>query len=256
MVRERVWLLIAMVLLIAGCSAQHAVPVSDRTRPQIDSKATHYVVRRGDTLYGIAWSYGIDYRKLAKYNGIGRDYQIYPGQKLRLRAPVVAATQRASAPAPAPPNTGVKAPATRTTSSIKTPPAPPVASKPAAAPIQWRWPGSGAVVAKFSPNGAMNKGINLAGKRGDPVLAAASGQVVYAGNGLLGYGNLVIIDHNHKFLSAYAHNSRLLVKESDKVKAGQKIAEMGSSGAERVMLHFEIRRDGIPVDPLRYLPKK
>lgn len=102
----------------------------------------------------------------------------------------------------------------------------------------------------------MNKGINIAGSRGTPVKAAAKGKVVYAGNGLLGYGNLVIIDHNQQFLSAYAHNSRVLVKENDMVDAGQKIAEMGSTGADRIMLHFEIRRDGNPINPLKYLPKR
>jgi len=120
--------------------------------------------------------------------------------------------------------------------------------------MSWSWPTKGPVIESFSLSGRINKGIDLAGKNGEPVFAAADGKVVYSGTGLVGYGNLIIIKHNETYLSAYAHNSRLLLKEGDKAKAGQKIAEIGSTGANRDKLHFEIRRDGKPVNPMKYLP--
>ncbi|MEH6344918.1 MAG: peptidoglycan DD-metalloendopeptidase family protein [Bermanella sp.] len=120
---------------------------------------------------------------------------------------------------------------------------------------RWTWPAKGKLIAKFSAKSPANKGIDIAGGLGESVTAAAAGSVVYAGSGLLGYGNLVIIKHNEQYLSAYAHNKRLLVKESQKVKAGQTIAELGSSGTDKVKLHFEIRRQGKPVDPMLYLPR-
>lgn len=122
--------------------------------------------------------------------------------------------------------------------------------------MSWNWPASGPVIERFSITGTVNKGIDLAGRKGEPVLATADGKVVYSGTGLVGYGNLVIIKHNDVYLSAYGHNSRLLVNEGQWVKAGQKIAEIGSTGTNRDKLHFEIRRHGKPVDPLQYLPKR
>ena len=119
----------------------------------------------------------------------------------------------------------------------------------------WNWPARGTLLARFQSNGSLNNGIDIAGQLGEPVKAAADGAVVYAGRGLIGYGEMIIIKHDETYLSAYAHNSRLLVSEGDQVKVGQTIAEMGSSGTDRVKLHFEIRRKGQPVDPLAYLPK-
>jgi lipoprotein NlpD len=119
----------------------------------------------------------------------------------------------------------------------------------------WNWPVQGPLISRFQSNGSLNKGIDIAGQQGQPVKAAAEGAVVYAGRGLLGYGEMIIIKHDETYLSAYAHNSRLLVKEGERVKLGQNIAEMGSTGTDRVKLHFEIRRKGQPVDPLTYLPK-
>ena len=115
------------------------------------------------------------------------------------------------------------------------------------------WPTEGTVTSNFAKSG--RKGVNISGRLGQSVLAAADGRVVYAGGGLRGYGELIIVKHNKRFLSAYAHNNRILVKEGDTVRVGQRIAEMGSTGTDKVMLHFEIRRDGNPVDPVRYLPK-
>uniref|UniRef100_UPI0032B300D9 glutamate-cysteine ligase family protein n=1 Tax=Marinobacter nauticus TaxID=2743 RepID=UPI0032B300D9 len=122
--------------------------------------------------------------------------------------------------------------------------------------VRWHWPHSGTVIANFSSSGKVNKGIDIAGNPGDAVKAAADGSVVYAGNGLLGYGNLIIVNHNEHYLSAYAHNRKILVKEGEGVKAGQVIAELGNTGTDKPKLHFEIRKNGNPVDPSRYLPRR
>lgn len=268
----------ALLLLTACSSSSIYTPVDERSiggrQPvRVVSSNTprpdQYTVRRGDTLYAIAFRYGLDYRQLARNNNISSRYEIYPGQRLSLKpskTPPPAAEPRVSKPAtpnkvqprvvaqpaskkPAP--TVVKKPVTPTAPSKKTAPVSTSANR----ALKWRWPGKGRVLQGFSSSGKVNKGINIAGQRGDPVYAAESGKVVYAGSGLLGYGNLVIINHNQQFLSAYAHNSRILVKESDMVKVGDKIAEIGSSGTTRNMLHFEIRRDGQPVNPMKYLPR-
>ncbi|WP_286236844.1 peptidoglycan DD-metalloendopeptidase family protein [Neptuniibacter halophilus] len=281
----RAAVLLGLVSLLGACGGKTYAPVSDRSvsaaaQPRPDS----YLVRKGDTLYSIAFRYGMDYRELARRNGIGRDYSIYPGQRLSLKnssaKPASSSIVRdASITAPKPVITSSRDARQKTPDPAKQPvrsSTRPVAQKPVSAPsararpepvkkqpkklpsgpIQWQWPASGRVISTFKTKGSVNKGINIAGSRGTPVKAAAKGKVVYAGNGLLGYGNLVIIDHNQQFLSAYAHNSRVLVKENDMVDAGQKIAEMGSTGADRIMLHFEIRRDGNPINPLKYLPKR
>jgi lipoprotein NlpD len=277
---------------LVACGGHTYAPVSERAVPAaIHPNTAEYIVKKGDTLYSIAFRYGMDYRQLAALNGIGSHYSIYPGQPLRLKpatvpskesivrdssivAPkpiitstrqTVAANKPVSKPKPqsqtatktpikstAKPSSSTAKPPVKTTTTNKKPEIKTTSS----GKIYWKWPTNGKVLNTFKTSGVINKGIDIAGSRGLAIKAAASGKVVYAGNGLLGYGNLVIIDHNQQFLSAYAHNSRVLVKENDMVKTGQKIAEMGSSGADRVMLHFEIRRDGKPVDPLRYLPKR
>lgn len=253
--------------LFQGCSTGYA-PVTDRsmgarqigvpvTAPATASRPAplpnpgSYRVSRGDTLYSISWRYGLDYREVARWNNLNERFQIFPGQVLRLSpasSTAVAAAPVAAAPVPASSSTAQQ-PATR-----------PVASSPAPATssgaLVWRWPAEGAIIRRFSSQEGGNKGIDIAGQQGDPVRAAADGRVVYAGSGLLGYGNLVIVNHNREFLSAYAHNSRILVSENDMVKAGDKIAEMGQTGTDRVQLHFEIRRDGRPVDPMSYLPRR
>ncbi|GGO84585.1 lipoprotein NlpD/LppB [Marinobacterium nitratireducens] len=253
-------LLVALSGLVA-CSGGYA-PVSERSiNSQPLPASGYYSVRSGDTLYSIAWRYNLDYRELARLNGIDSRYLIYPGQRLRLQSASAAVTKPSSTSA----TVAKKAPAAQPVKVTKPePPRPRLAdsagtrggdtsSKTVTKPValEWRWPSSGTVLTRFS-----GKGIDIAGKAGDPVLAAGPGRVVYAGDGLRGYGNLVIINHNQEFLSAYAHNSRVFVKENDMVKSGEKIAEIGSSGAAREMLHFEIRRDGQPVDPLQYLPKR
>lgn len=265
------WRYLAILVVILGlgaCSTGYA-PVAERSlNSQPLPTSGLYRVQSGDTLYSIAWRYNLDYRELARINHIDSRYLIYAGQRLKLKAASPAVTKTSSRNAslrpsvPRHPAVTVRAPgggsahasepavATRTNASPNTD----KAAASAAAKLQWCWPARGPVLNGFSRNGT--KGINIAGKAGDTVVAAGPGRVVYAGDGLRGYGNLIIINHNQQFLSAYAHNSRLFVKENDMVKGGDKIAEVGSSGATRDMLHFEIRQDGQPVDPLQFLPKR
>jgi len=250
-----------LIVLLYGCSSGYA-PVSERSMgARSTSKGpppATYRVQRGDTLYAIAFRYGLDYRQVARWNGISsRDY-IYPGQRLRLK-PVSSAKTSTTTVSRSKPSGTVSKPPAKPKADAKPTPKPP--SKPATpaestGPIRWQWPHAGRILSSFGGGQPANTGIDIVGKQGDRVSAAAAGVVVYSGNGLLGYGNLVILNHNSQYLSAYAHNSRIFVREGDKVKAGEKIAEIGSTGAARTMLHFEIRRDGNPVDPMRYLPKR
>lgn len=261
--------------LLAGCSSSSrkgSVQVMDTNQQGADSRqpvsSGHYVVQRGDTLFSIAFRFGWDWKALAASNGIPAPYVIRPGQVIRFdgrtgNAPVVAR----STPAPVKQPAGAKPQPTSATPVSETRPVP---SKPAAEDVPvtpvggstalssagWGWPSKGALIGRFSSNGSLNKGIDIAGDLGQPVLAASNGSVVYAGSGLRGYGELVIIKHSDTYVSAYGHNRRLLVQEGQQVKAGQIIAEMGSTGTDRVKLHFEIRRQGKPVDPLQYLPKR
>lgn len=252
-------LLLSVVLV--GCSGGSGkAPVYDRAHAARSPVTSgQYVVKRGDTLYSIAFRFGWDWRRLAAHNGIRAPYLIVPGQVIRFsgaaRAPVVAQAA-AKSPASKPVATQSKAkPVSQPVRSVTKPKAKP-APVVAAPSGKWLWPASGAVVATYSSNTSLNKGIDIAGKLGQPIMATADGSVVYAGSGLRGYGELIIIKHNDTFISAYGHNRRLLVKEGQAVKAGQQIAEMGSTGTDRVKLHFEIRRQGKPVDPLQYLPKR
>ena len=244
-------------------------------------KPGYYTVRPGDTLMRIGLDNGQSWRDIARWNGLENPNLIEVGQVLRVVPPGPAAAS-ATVAAAQPVTTGERiesrplsgAGATGAASGV-TPanaPAPATASTAAAAPaatgtagtaaaareddddVAWAWPASGPVLGAFDE--ARNKGIAIGGKAGDAVLAAADGRVVYAGSGLRGYGNLVIVKHNNTYLTAYAHNQALLVKDDQVVRRGQKIAEMGSTEAERVQLHFEIRRQGRPVDPVRLLPAR
>ena len=273
---------------LVGCGGSDArAPVEDRhARPA--SAGDSYTVQRGDTLYSIAFRYRLDFRRLAAANGIPAPYTIYPGQRIRLNEgtlppPATAATTprtpavprpvvpAATAPVPATPaarppgSTPYPAqPATTAAAPVKKP-AP--VTKPSSAPANnsgavaaggpvraWRWPTAGRVIRGYSPS--VHKGIDIDGSRGDPIHAVADGAVVYAGTGIVGFGELLIVKHNEEYLSAYGHNERLLVKEGERVRAGQKIAEKGSSGTDKVKLHFEIRRAGKPVDPQALLPRR
>jgi len=195
-----------------------------------------HIVRRGETLFSIAWRYGKDPKDLARWNGLGDGSLIYPGQAIRLAPPPGgrASTSAGKAPAPSKP-----------LPSIPTQPPPP-----------WAWPTSGRVSVEFGGKPGTGTGILIDGKSGQPVSAAASGRVVYAGSGLIGYGQLIIIKHNDTYLSAYGYNASLLVKEGESIKKGQRIATMGEGPESKARLHFEIRRNGTPVDPRQYLPAR
>ena len=250
------WLLCtSLALLLAACGTSRYEPMGNMYRAEAPVTQGNYRVQRGDTLYSIAWRNNWDHHELAAANGIKPPYQIYPGQIIYLnKRPPAAKPQprpQPTRPLPQPP-TSYKKPANH---------AKPIQEKVAnqrdkQVDMSWSWPARGPVIEGFSVSGAVNKGIDLAGRKGEPVLAAAGGKVVYSGTGLVGYGNLIIIKHNETYLSAYGHNSKLLVKEGQWTKAGQKIAEIGSTGTNRDKLHFEIRRHGKPVNPLQYLPKR
>ena len=285
---RKTWMAATLVAaaVLAGCSSTsvNRAPVEDRGTagaPRVDpatlpgaenaGKPGFYTVRPGDTIMRIATEVNQPWRDIARWNNLDNPNVIEVGQVLRVVPPTGTAVATApaltegprpatAAPAPAPAKPTVPV-ATQTTPGVTPAPAP--APAPAAPPpppsagaddVDFIWPASGALVAGFDE--AKNKGLGIAGKAGDPVLAAADGRVVYACAGLRGYGNLIILKHNNTFLTAYAHNQTLLVKEDQNVKKGQKIAEMGSTDADRVKLHFEIRRSGKPVDPARYLPAR
>ncbi|HUO82108.1 MAG TPA: peptidoglycan DD-metalloendopeptidase family protein [Gammaproteobacteria bacterium] len=213
-----------------------------------------YTVRAGDSLYAIAWRYRLDYRDLSRWNGIDNPDLIYPGQRLRLSGPARSATGRApAAPRSAPRSARADAPPTAPRSAA-TPPA--AQTAPRSPPPGWHWPADGELVAGFGNGGGAGKGIDIGGRAGDTVRAAADGRVVYSGSGLIGYGQLIIIKHNNTYLSAYGHNRALLVSEGDAVERGQRIAEMGMGPEKKPVLHFEIRLNGKPVDPLQHLPAR
>lgn len=237
------------------------------SKPALYQPPKYHRVQKGETLYSIAWYYGYDYRQIALWNEIDYPYLIKPGQELQLYPSLV---RRASQN-------------TRITNSRKT-----LSNKAksrqsqkrlvkrvrkqthhkrakikrvkkrtqnyAASRIKWRWPVRGKIIHKFNAKHG-KKGIGIAGKKGQRIVAAAAGRVVYSGSGLRGYGKLIIIKHNDTYLSAYANNKKIRVKEQQKVKSGQHIADMGSNGTNKPMLHFEIRKNGKPVNPVRYLPR-
>lgn len=265
------FLLVALPLL-GGCAALFQ---GDR-HERMHWFPKYHTVQAGETLYSIAWRYGYDYPVVAEWNDIAPPYNINEGQRLRVAPPSEfdprgaragrsppaegafdarrrsAATaeeeaERVAAPTPQP----SRSPGTM---ARPTPSERAVASAPS--DIDWAWPAEGEVIRAFPPDASGKRGIAIAGSAGDPVRAAAEGQVVYAGSGLIGYGQLIIVKHDPVYLSAYAHNSRLLVDEGDSVERGEPIAEMGDTATDRVMLHFEVRRDGQPVDPEAHLPER
>ncbi len=246
--------IIAICVVMTGCISSREF-ISTEAKFSKSKKATGFhIVEKGDTLFSIAWTYGWDYQELASANSIAKPYIIYAGQKIDIDNPPavrklakVTSVGKMSKPRPK-----QEKPATRPIKNSHT-----TTIKPSLeAKNGWNWPAKGKVITRYSAKNRQNKGIDIAGKLGESVSAAAAGTVVYAGKGLRGYGNLVIIKHDAKFLSAYAHTSRILVREKEKIKAGQIIAEIGSTGTNKVKLHFEIRRNGRPVDPLQFLPKR
>ena len=247
----------------------------------------YYRVRRGDSLYTIAFKLGMDWRDLAEWNGIRSPYIIYPDQELRLVEPPSQAggavvTRPARTPAATvstdQPKTGTPAPdkvSQATVAPAGEPPAPAIdkagvvepevreasPQRPAPAgsggdPAAWQWPTKGRLLSTFKTNDPARNGIEIGGDEGQPIMAAAAGEVVYSGSGLIGYGELIIVKHSDRMLSAYAHNRRRLVNEGQQVAAGDTLAEMGRDDRNRAMLHFEIRVNGTPQDPLKFLPRQ
>lgn len=242
-----------VAVLMFGCSHDPAsVIVKElRTPPRI-TRGEH-IVRQGETLYSIAWLYNRDFNELAQVNRIPKPHTIYPGQTLSLAAvkPKTVVYKTQSKLVKPKPVTVQKQQVVK-----KQPEKKQAKSKPSYSNTGWRWPADGRIVEPYSLKVPVNKGIDIRGKLGEPVRAADGGEVVYAGSELTGYGRLIILKHNSSYLSAYAHNKELFVREGDSVKAGQKIAEIGSTGTTEPKLHFEIRRNGKPVDPMGYLPRR
>jgi len=248
----------ALVVMLCGCVKNAVAPIMNKSNARQEIVTVHragditkqlsparpasYKVQSGDTLYSIAWRFGLDFRSLTRWNRLSNPHLIKTGQALRLYAPPAHRSHSVGAEKTGRP--------TNKLSSIKQLPTAKLASQ----PIKWFWPAGGSVKAASSVSGT--KGIEISGERGEPVKSAADGTVVYSGSGLRGYGALIIVKHNEDFLSAYAHNDKLLVAEGVIVESGQQIATMGDSDAKRVMLHFEIRRNGRAVEPLNYLPKR
>jgi lipoprotein NlpD len=280
------WLgVVAAALVLLGCSSpRQKAPVEDR-RSSAKSTASqsaglkagaqaalpggsenagkpgYYTVRPQDTLVRIALDNGQNWKDLARWNGLENPNLIEVGQVLRVVPPGADASQPSTRPVTAAKvetrpldSKAADSSASQAAVSASGAAAPSAATVQGDEAVVWMWPASGSVTAGFDE--AKSKGLSIAGKAGDPVVAAADGRVVYAGSGLRGYGNLVIIKHNSTYLTAYAHNQTLLVKEDQVVRRGQKIAEMGSTDAESVKLHFEIRRQGKPTDPAKLLPPR
>ncbi|TYT25217.1 peptidoglycan DD-metalloendopeptidase family protein [Luteimonas viscosa] len=237
------------LLLVTGCSSKVVRTQGGGSVPKVSTPkpGASVVVRRGDTLYRLAVNNGISPMDLALWNGVSPPYTIYPGQRLRLYPGTGSGSRSATR------SSGTtQRPAVRPTQAPPQPSAPP----PSSSRLGWRWPTDGQILNRFAAGDATRQGIDIAGRSGQAVRAAADGVVVYSGSGLVGYGELVIVKHDEQWLSAYGHNRTRLVNEGARVSAGQQIAEMGSTGAAREMLHFEIRYNGKPVDPLQHLPRR
>ena len=234
-----------------------AQPEATKTLPGAENagKPGYYTVQRGDNLTRIGLDHGQAWRDLARWNNISNPDVIEVGQVVRVTPPGSAVENSGVVVRPVAQNGQSNVQQTNPQASAANKPVPVAPATTAAAEdIAFAWPANGNVIAGFDE--LKNKGLDIGGKAGDAVLAAADGQVVYAGAGLRGYGNLVILKHNNTYLTAYAHNQKLLVKEDQKVRKGDKIAEMGSSDADRVTLHFEVRKQGKPVDPAKFLASR
>ena len=242
---------LAMALVACG-GGSGQTPVIDKSPYRVIPAETKVLPE--DSIYSLAWRFGLDYQDIAEWNGLAAPYKIVSGQSLRLRS---SSDSSGSSQAGAVSTALIKSATKSVTKSVVKPK--PVetttatqVSSPAVASGQWGWPAKGKVIGKFSRSKGQN-GIQIAGAAGSAIRATAAGEVVYAGEGLRGYGKLVIVKHSPTYLSAYAHNRNILVAEGDRIQSGQQIAQMGSSGTDRTMLHFEIRKDGKPVDPLGFL---
>jgi lipoprotein NlpD len=262
-------LLVTTAVLLAGCGSNpsrpppvedlHSGTVTPPPGAENAGKPGYYTVQPGETVRRIAAANGRDWRDLVRWNNLDNPDKIEVGQVLRVVPPGSTAAAAVVPPAAVAPSGPPVAVATQTTPGVSAAASPSSSGAATAGAvavgagdINFMWPAKGPILANF--DGEKNKGIEIGGKAGDPVYAAADGRVVYAGSSLPGYGNLLIIKHNNTYLTAYAHNKTNLVKEDQSVKKGQKIAEMGSTDTDRVMLHFEVRRSGKPVNPAQYLP--
>ena len=272
---RRAWLIV--LCFLAACASRPVnAPVGDRSERPLRNPDTHRV-RQGDTLYSVAFLYGYTVEELADWNQLRAPHTVYKGQQLRLTPPPKSrpntTVSKVSKPKKKPPSSsqpkrhatpkstpkvGVKIPSQtpRPQSSNAKSAGRRQVSTLSTTRLDWAWPARGRVIRGYDSKSAGKKGLDIAGRTGDSVRAAAAGKVVYSGSGLSGYGRLIIIKHNKDFLSAYAHNRKLIAQEGQWVKKGETIAQMGSSGTDRTRLHFEIRKQGRPVDPLRYLPKR
>ena len=251
-------LLLFLLVGIYACGSTVKAPVSARQdskrtatssgSAQYDRQNKLHTVTKGETLYSIAWRYGHDYKSLASWNLIKPPFVIYPGQVIQLR-PVK--RRRATQPSPVveKQTPSRKKPVTKSQTASR----PKAAATGSATAIRWQWPARGKLLKSTSPT--TEKGINIGGRTGQKIIAAATGKVVYSGSGLRGYGKLIIIKHSDVYLSAYAYNSELRVKEGETVKAGQQISTMGLDSKGAPVLHFEIRKNGKPIDPLGQLPR-
>ena len=244
----RLAVIASVLLALAGCAElTRWDPEAARRGPAAAAPGVH-VVQPGDTLFKIAFTHRLDWRDVAAWNRLGDANRIYPGQHIRLTPPGGTPPRAAAATRP-PQSPGADRPASR----------PPAAAPPRAVagpPPQWRWPVDGPLVWRFGESRRNPTGIAIGGTDGAAVRAAADGEVVYSGSGLIGYGQLIILKHNESYLSAYGYNQSLSVTEGQFVKAGQLIAQMGRGPADRPLLHFEIRVDGKPADPARFLPSQ
>lgn len=236
--------------LLAACGGQ-ATRWDPASRQPAAASGGVYVVQRGDTLYQIAFRHGLDWRELARWNGLGSGELIFPGQRLRLHPPPGGSAQAARQPPPAGEQPRASAPARQAQ-----PPRGSSTPRGGASAPSWRWPTQGELAYRFGDETALGQGLGIRGRAGQPVTAAASGRVVYTGSGLVGYGEVIIIKHNDMWLSAYGHTRGTVVREGEEVTAGQRLAAMGDGPGQRPLLHFEIRVDGEAVDPLPLLPAR
>ena len=242
---------LAFSVLVTSCASTQSIPVINKSPHRNIPEA--YEVKHRDSIYKIAWAFGVDFLDIAEYNDLKEPYQLTPGEILYLRGKPVSTTPldleagdlREPVVVKRLPE---KKPVVQFQSDQEN--APTVTFSQAS--DAWNWPAEGKLVGKFSPETG-NNGIQISGPEGSPVKATQAGEVVYVGQGLRGYGELVIIKHSEQFLSAYAHNKKILVQEGQAISSGQQIAAMGNTGTRSTMLHFEIRKDGEPVDPLKFL---
>ncbi len=252
-----------LVLLLWGCINNPEFSSLGNEKAEkpavVETPPKHYKVKRGDTLYSIAWRFNLDYRGLASTNNIKPPYTIRPGQQLSLDV-----TEKKAQPPTMLPSGSTNNVLDKTNTNIvnsgnsqKNDANKPSQEFVETQQLRWSWPHNGKIVRTFGENGSLSKGVDIAGALGESVMAAATGKVVFAGNGLRGYGNLIIIEHNDQYLSAYGFNRKILVEEKQVVNRGEKIAELGVEGSSGdPLLHFEIRKDGKPVDPVNYLPRR